>query len=334
MIRCFVSTTLARSAGLTVLCAAIVALAGCGDDPPPPQQRTVSATPTAAATSGAAGGGSKTMLPEKMHIEDRVNCPIPDQPSDPKDGKCDPKAPACGEHLYCLTLVQGSFCEPCPERDGIRHSFKERDFVANQNRDPFRSFLTPQLPDSDAPVVLDPTKKCLRNEQMIAQSYGYADLKLVGIIALGTQRKVLMIAGREGFSIRRGDCVGKEKAFVKDIGTNYITFQIDPDGATANQRAAQEYSVELNPKQLAVNAPSELPPLAPRTSITPVVPPTAPPPRGPGPAPGPAAPQGSGSVTPPGASPAATPPAATPPAATPPAATPPAATPPAPAKRS
>lgn len=252
-----------------------IAAVGCGDDDAPAPQKPVQPTPTAAATPGAAGG-SKNLLAEKQHIEDRVVCPIPDKPSD-AGAKCDPKAPSCAEHLYCLQLPQGYFCEPCPERDAIRHVFKERDFAAEQNRDPFQSFLLPQIPTGGKTpfVPIDPTKKCLRSDQMVASNYGYADLKLVGIVAAGTQRKVLMVVGREGYIIKRGDCVGKEKAVVKDIGTGYVTFQVDGDTASVVQRPPQEYSVALNPKQLTVAEPGDLPSTAPRTTITPVIPPPA-----------------------------------------------------------
>ena len=70
---------------------------------------------------------------------------------------------------------------------------------------------------------------------MVASSYGYADLKLVGIIAQGNLRKALMQGGPLGYIIKRGDCVGKEKAYVKDIGTGYITFVLDPDTGSTRE---------------------------------------------------------------------------------------------------
>jgi hypothetical protein len=241
-----------------------LALAGCGDDDPPP--RTTVPAGAAATPAAAAGASSKIKLAVKPHIEDRVACMPPDQPSDPKGGKCDPKAPSCGEHLYCLQLAQGFFCEACPERDGIRHAFRDRDFDAELNRDPFQ----PPTGPSGPPPPDGLTKKCPREDQLVASSYSYSDLKLVGIVAQGTQRKVLMTMGKDGFIIKRGDCVGKEKAVVKDIGLGYVTFQGETD----------EYSVQLNPKQLLVNDPGLSPP-ARRTTITPVIPvpsvPAAPP---------------------------------------------------------
>lgn len=267
-------TTRARStprwraaAGLAVVAVAAVAAPGCGDDSEATPPSTVAKPPVA---PGAAAG-AKVQLAEKLHIEDRVGCAIPDRPSDPVEGKCDLKAPSCGEHLYCLQLAQGSYCEPCAERDGIRHAFKDRDFT-DQNRDPFQSFLLLQPPPGPGPGTYDPTTKC-RPEDQVATSYSYSDLKLVGIVSQGTQFKVLMMGGPLGYIIRRGNCVGKEKAVVKDIGTGYITFQVAPDQTSATARAPEEYSIQLNPKQLLVNE-ADLP-VAPRTSITPIVPPPA-----------------------------------------------------------
>jgi hypothetical protein len=260
------------------------ALSGCGEDePPPPPPRPT--TPTAAAQP-AAVAGAKSNAVERRHIEDNVTCPIPDQPTDPKDGKCDPKVPTCGEHLYCLRLAQGTFCEPCAERDGIRHAFRERDFDPQYNRDPFQIETPGSPPTQGGP-------RCPRDEQRVASSYSYADLKLVGIVAQGTQRKVLMMGGPLGYIIKRGDCVGKEKAVVKDIGLGYITFQLDPD----------EVSIQLNPKQLTMNEP-ELPFPTPATPGAAAAPPTTISPVAPG-APGaPAAPPTTISPAPPGGQPA------------------------------
>jgi hypothetical protein len=253
----------------------VVALAACGDDggnaPNPPP--TGAAPKTQAAAPGA--GSNKTLLPEKLHVEDRIACAVPDKPTDEKNGKCDLKAPSCGEHLYCLQLAQGTFCEPCPERDGIRHVFRERDFAAEQNRDPFEAGGTigPRTPGTATP----PTERC-RENQLVATSFSVVDLKLVGIVAQGTQRKVLMMGGPLGYIIKRGDCVGKEKAVVTDIGTGFISFQPNPDQAAAGRPPA-EYSVQLNPKQLAANDPGDAIYSSQRTTIAPVVapPPTVPP---------------------------------------------------------
>ena len=272
----------------------------CDDDAPPtPAQQPARPTANAQTAASAAAAAAKNPLVERLHIEDRVQCSIPEQPTDPKDGKCDPKAPSCGEHLYCLTLAQGSFCEPCPERDGIRHAFRDRDFDGEFNRDPFQSQQAVIGPPSGPNGPGGYTVDCRRPDQMVASNYSYADLKLVGIVAQGTQRKVLMMGGPLGYIIKRGDCVGKEKAVVKDIGLGYVTFRAEPE----------DYSIQLNPKQLSVSEP-EPPASAPRTTIAPVVaPPAVVPPRA-----------EAGSAAAPAAPPAGAPPAApAAPAAPPPA---------------
>jgi Tfp pilus assembly protein PilP len=177
-------------------------------------------------------------------------------------------------HLYCLPIGTGNFCEPCPERETIRHAFKDRDFAVEQNRDPFQSFVVvqPGLGAGSGELPKDITKKCIRDDQMVATSYGYADLKLVGIIAQGTQRKVLMMdSAGYGHIIKRGDCVGKEKAVVKDIGTGFVTFEVDSDAAAGGARAAEEHSVQLHPTMLDVSAPPSDTPL-PKTQISPIAP--------------------------------------------------------------
>lgn len=227
-------------------------VAACGEDDPPP--------PPKPAGAAAAKGGKPVKPPPQMaprvRVEDRVLDP--------------------------------------DEKKGIRHAFKERDFAVDQNnRDPFQSFVLNQGivgPANDA-KPLDVTKKCLREDQMVASNYSYTDLRLVGIVAQGTQRKVLMMdSGNLGHIIKRGDCVGREKAVVKDIGTGYITFQVEPDenGSTGVARAGEERSVQLYPNQMPITSQPTLdneaakvqtpdvapPPTAPKSQTPPPAPPT------------------------------------------------------------
>jgi hypothetical protein len=164
------------------------------------------------------------------------------------------------------------------EKKGIRHRFKERDFVADaNNRDPFQSYVLNQGlgPTTDV-VKIDVTKRCLREEQMVASNFSYTDLRLVGIVAQGTQRKVLMMAGNVGQIIKRGDCVGREKAYVKDIGTGYITFQIGTDetSTTGVVKPAEERSVQLYPNQMPITSQPDADTDAAKTQTPDVAPPT------------------------------------------------------------
>jgi Tfp pilus assembly protein PilP len=242
--------------------------AACGDDPPPPPPKK----------GGPGGAGAKApakpkQLQPKLHVEERVTCSEIEKATGPK---CDPATPACETGLYCLAVKgAGNSCEPCTERESIRHEFKDRDFVADQVRDPFLSYIIIQKGLETAPEKRQ-EGPCTRTEQFQAVNYSYLGLKLVGIVAQGTQRKALMMdPANVGHIIRRGDCVGKEKAVVKDIGPGFITFVVHPDPAdkTAN-KVPEERSIQLNPKGLQVQP--QLPDATGTQPSAPVVAPPAP----------------------------------------------------------
>ena len=234
-----------------LLAIALLFTAACGDDPPPAPPQT--ATPGAPAGKPAAKGkgGKVALLQARQHVEDKVNCPPPDKPTGPA---CNKDAPACDPGKTCIQVGGGTFCEVCPERDSIRHEFKDRDFVPDQTRDPFQSFIIVQKGLEEPVEKHEDLGPCRRQDQLVASNYSYLDMRLVGIVAQGTQRKVLMMdRGNLGHIIRRGDCVGKEKALVKDIGPGFVTFVIQPDenDKTPN-RIPTEHSIQLNPKGLQV----------------------------------------------------------------------------------
>jgi Tfp pilus assembly protein PilP len=237
--------------GLLVL--ALVLAQGCGDEDEGPAAKPGNATPATAGggAPGAPGQGSAKQLSPQVHIEERVECKPPQAD---QNKKCDPKLGVCESKTdYCMLTSQGSFCGPCPERDGIRHQFKPRDFTATDNRDPFAQPGQGVGPGDDK-IAKDVTQRCLKKEQLVAPNYSYQDMKLVGIVAQGTQRKVLMMdSGNLGWIIRRGDCVGKEKAVVRDIGTNYVTFELADPNQTA--REPEQHSVQLHTELPVVSAP-------------------------------------------------------------------------------
>jgi hypothetical protein len=250
----------------------------CGEDapPPPPPKK-----PGAPAAPGAKPGAKdkKNTLQPRMHVEERVSCGLIEKATGPK---CEPAASTCDVGLYCLPVKGGAnHCESCPERDSIRHEFKDRDFVSDQVRDPFQSFIIIQKG-----LEAEPDRKvegpCNRADQFVAGNFSYLDMRLVGIVAQGTQRKVLMMDRTNiGHIIRRGDCVGKEKAVVKDIGPGFVTFVVHPAPEDRSNRQPEERSVLLHPKGLQV-APQAQP-----EAVTPNAPIVAPPPSG---APAPTAP--------------------------------------------
>jgi len=172
----------------------------------------------------------------------------------PADGKptgpeCKPDSPTCKDDTHCLQFNDKWFCEPCAERDGIRRDIRESDF-ASPARDPFQSYviIAPGMGEGsgEMPTAV-PLKHCTRKDQFPAKAYSYADMKLVGIVSRGTMRKALMMdSANRGWIIKRGDCVGKEQAVVKEIGTGSITFVVDADASS--KRGAEMRTVQLHPE--------------------------------------------------------------------------------------
>jgi Tfp pilus assembly protein PilP len=233
---------------MRVAIALLALLAACGDDDPPKPPPKAAGQGTAA---GAGGAGSGTKLVPQVHVEQQVHCPIRKaiDKNDKDETTCDPKAAVsgCKPHRFCLEVAGGVgfYCQKCPERETIRHVFAERDFIADQyNRDPFVSFLQPTAESGKEPD--HKAESCGASTQKIPD-YSYADLKVVGIVSQGTNRRVLLMAGNKGYIIKRGECVGKEKAYVKEIGTSYITFQLQNPNGKANGEG-EEKQLELYPK--------------------------------------------------------------------------------------
>ena len=257
--------------------AALLVIAACGGD-------DSSSTPATKPAGGAPAGGAaakqqkktdKNSLQPRKHVEDNVECPPPDKAT---GAECKPDAPTCDSGTYCIPTVQGFHCEPCPERDAIRHEFRDRDFAADQARDPFESFVVIQggLHKPQTPVALD--SACKREDQYVASNYSFQELKLVGIVSQGTQRKTLMMGpGNLGYIIHRGDCVGKEKAIVKDIGTGYITFvtQGDPTkGRPPTEFSEPLYTTNVTPSSQPPT--DQTVPAPPPPTLAPVVAPPKP----------------------------------------------------------
>ena len=260
------------------LVALALVISACGEDeaPPPPPRAPANAPAQPGAPAAGDKGKGKQLTPMKR-IEERVSCPTP---SDAK--KCDPKAPLCEVGQFCIAAANDFYCGACPERDAIRHTFKPRDFQGADIRDPFQSFVIvqPGLGGPDGKVATEVTPKCTRKEQFVATSSNYQSLKIIGIVSQGTQRKVLLTDGRIGHIVKKGDCVGKEKAVVKDIGAGYITFAVEAVGKTD----PAEYSMQLYPTQVSLTTPDAIDPgaaSAPMIAPPGSVPPPAPePPQG------------------------------------------------------
>jgi Tfp pilus assembly protein PilP len=170
---------------------------------------------------------------------------------------------------------------PEEERATIRHLFRDRDFMSDptgsENRDPFRSFVINQpglVFDTGQPS--DVSDVCSK-AQLVASKHAMRDLRLVGIVSRSTRRYALFQDTSDlGHIVTRGDCVGKEKARVKDIGAGFVTLELVPEAAPGQApRATEERSIPLYPEELAIpdfdqpQAPPPPPALPPPTMPSP-----------------------------------------------------------------
>ena len=140
------------------------------------------------------------------------------------------------------------------EKGSIRHQFKERDFSVEQNRDPFQSFIiSPQQIGPEQKKTESGPRLC-KDDKVSAQSYSVQELRLVGIVAEGIAHKALVMGGNVGYILSPGDCVGREKAVVKEINDDFLTMVGQPDANDPN-RPQEQYEKTLHPKQVAMGSP-------------------------------------------------------------------------------
>ena len=143
------------------------------------------------------------------------------------------------------------------ERPTIRRALREVDYrpdpIGMDNRDPFRSYVVNQ---GNLDTGLTPTKtsdgpECDENA-MVASNYNLRDLRLVGIVTKGVNKYALFQDPSDyGHIVRRRECLGREKAKVKDIGAGFVTLEITPDSsASAAPRPSEERSIPLYPNEL------------------------------------------------------------------------------------
>ena len=207
-----------RMPSMNLWLAALLSLGAmaCGGDDAAAPGAAVAAAPKAGA---AAAGPGKAKLDSYPKIEDRV---------------------------------------PPDERKTIRHTFHERDFAPDptgtENRDPFRSYVIEQIIGPDHPDLPQAADELCTSKQMKASNYSVRDLRLVGIVSEGTRRYALFQDTADvGQIIYRGDCVGKEKARVKDSGDGFVTLETVPE-VLPNQpvRPPEDRSIPLYPEELPV----------------------------------------------------------------------------------
>ncbi len=155
----------------------------------------------------------------------------------------------------------------------VRRKFVPRDFEPDvtgvDNRDPYRSYVVRQQSinsrdtgDMAAAVTEMCTAKNmvapnpLASDPRARRSHSIRDLRLVGIVLRGT-RSYALFNDRSSFGhiVRRGDCLGKEKARVTEVGAGFVRLEVAPEVGVAGTagRPSQKREIQLHPEELQLD---------------------------------------------------------------------------------
>jgi len=150
---------------------------------------------------------------------------------------------------------------PADEAPTIRRRLKERDFAfdptGSENRDPFRSYLLPQVGTGEpvgTAATARPTEQCSKNK-LIATNYALRDMALLGIVVRGAQRFAMFRDAKgKGHLVERGRCLGREKALITEIGDGHVTVEIMPEAVAGGAEPTPEKrSIPLYANELTID---------------------------------------------------------------------------------
>ncbi len=155
--------------------------------------------------------------------------------------------------------VQGTAAFSYPKvDDDIRRKLGEIDFIPDPtgetNRDPFRSWvLKPAGPEG--PEKLEIVDPCTQGKvRWGAQSYSVRDLSLIGLVKRSRSYAQFTDGSeRDSWIVRKGDCIGQEKAIIEEIGVGYVRLSITPPAPPgAPAPPAQKQEISLHPNELEI----------------------------------------------------------------------------------
>ncbi len=227
-----------RVAALLMIAVAAIHLGGCGEDEPPAEPTTKPAANKKPNNPQKGAGGKSAELFTYVKIEDKVA----------ED-----------------------------EAAAIRHRFVVGDFAPDptggERRDPFRSYVVdaPGLSGSVEAAPIRGTEVCTA-ENMVASNYSLRDLQLAGIVLRGTRSYAMFTdTANFGHILRRGDCLGKEKARVAVIGDGFVKLELVPDPAPGqpSDGATTEITRQLHPEELGLDEAIADPPSEPAEPAAP-----------------------------------------------------------------
>jgi hypothetical protein len=142
----------------------------------------------------------------------------------------------------------------------LRHEFTEIDFVPDvsgeTNRDPFRSWvLNPILSTGDGSGDLKVVDVCTEGKvRWGAPDYSVRDLELIGLVKRGrSYAQFTDHSEKDSWIVRKGDCIGQEKAIIEEIGVGYVRLSITPPAPPgAPAPPAQKQDISLHPDELEI----------------------------------------------------------------------------------
>jgi hypothetical protein len=140
----------------------------------------------------------------------------------------------------------------------LRRKLGEIDFVPDAagetNRDPFRSWVL--KPGSyQGEDIVEIVDICTEGKvRWGAQSYSVRDLALIGLVKRGRSYAQFTDGSeRDSWIVRKGDCIGQEKAILEEIGVGYVRLSITPPAPPgAPAPPAQKQEISLHPNELDI----------------------------------------------------------------------------------
>jgi hypothetical protein len=138
----------------------------------------------------------------------------------------------------------------------LRHQINEIDFVPDvsgeTNRDPFRSWLNRVIDNPTGPITVDVCTE--GNVRWGAPTYSIRDLNLIGLVKRG--RSFAQFTDKseaDSWIVRKGDCIGQEKAIVEEVGVGYVRLSITPPAPPGSPAPpAQKQNIPLHPDELEI----------------------------------------------------------------------------------
>lgn len=147
--------------------------------------------------------------------------------------------------------------------DKYRREFKEEDFLSDltgeERRDPFQSFVVRQggtaRKVANTQPTIQPTDVCTEKNSR-APGFLLRDMRLIGIVLRGTN-SFAQFRDKAGYGwiVKRGDCLGKEKAVVQAVGVGSVTLEVIPETPpNAPPPPPQRQDIALYPDDLEPGA--------------------------------------------------------------------------------